>query len=281
MTTRLSGGVLERLAALPMGTGQLAASWLGQSGFAIRHVDTTILVDPFLAPYQGRLYDAALTPDAAQGISAVLCSHEHLDHFDAISAPAIAAASPGAVFVVPTPIVDMVTEVGIAPDRVIGLQPGEATDIGGLTVRGVPAMHGVTPDDAYGFGEAISQGLVRFLGYAIEAGGVRIYHAGDTIAFDGMAEQLRALGVEVALLPINGRDPEREALGIVGNLDHREAAQLASEIGVDLLIPMHHDLFAGNRGHPSQLIEIAEREYPNVPIFLPVRNRPFLLSGRP
>ena len=169
------------------------------------------------------------------------------------------------MFVVPSPIVDMVTEAGVPADRVVGLQPGGSTDIGGLTVRAVPACHGVTMDDAYGFGETLSDGLVRFLGFVVDLGGVRIYHAGDTIHFDGMEDTLAGLAIDVALLPINGRDAEREGRGIVGNLDHREAAWLGSRIGAGVLVPMHYDLFARNLGFPGALVETVGREFPEVP----------------
>lgn len=36
----------------------------------------------------------------------------------------------------------------------------------------------------------------------------RLYHAGDTLRWDGQAELLRRHRVDVALLPINGRDVE-------------------------------------------------------------------------
>ena len=124
----------------------------------------------------------------------------------------------GDVFVVPTPIVDMLTEVGIAADRVVGLQPTETFEVADLTVRAVPARHGVTMEDAYGFGEELSGGLIRFLGYVLDVDGVRIYHAGDTIHFEGMEAMMRELRPDAALLPINGRDPEREAKGMLFNL---------------------------------------------------------------
>ena len=123
-------------------------------------------------------------------------------------------------------------------------------------------MHGVTMDDAYGFGRELSGGLTRFLGFVIDAGGVRLYHAGDTIHFEGMESMLRDLAIDVGLLPINGRDPEREARGIVGNLSEREAAWLAREAGLDLLIPMHYDLFARNRGYPERLVDSVLRDHP-------------------
>lgn len=274
-----NGTPLERLRQLTVPQGAVGLSWLGQAGFILRAGGTTALLDPFLAPYRGRVYESGLAAAQAEGIDLVLCTHEHVDHFDAESAPAIAKASPGAVFVVPTPIVDMVTEAGIPADRVVGLQPGQTVELAGLGIGAVPAMHGVTMEDAYGFGESLSGGLVRFLGYVVDAGDVRLYHAGDTIPFEGMETTLRELAIDVAMLPINGRDPEREARGIVGNLTEREAAWLAKEIAAGVVLPMHYDLFERNRGYPAHLVQSVERDHPGVPVLVPVRDEPFVWSS--
>jgi L-ascorbate 6-phosphate lactonase len=268
---------LERLRGMPIPAGGVAMSWLGQAGFIVRTPDAIGLIDPFLAPYDGRVYESALSASDMTGVDIVLCSHEHVDHFDPESAPAIAEASPSAVFVVPTPIVDMVTESGVPPDRVVGMQPGDPIELAGLHIRAVPAMHGVTMEDAYGFGEDLSGGQVRFLGYVLDAGDVRVYHAGDTIHYPGMDEMLRDLEIDAALLPINGRDAEREARGIVGNLSEREAAWLAGAIGAELLVPMHYDLFARNRGYPEWLVESVSRDHPGPHLVVPTRDVPFLL----
>ncbi len=271
---------IETLANLPLPDRGVGLNWLGQAGFVLRATGATVLIDPFLAPWNGRVYESALPPARAEGVDLVLCTHEHVDHFDAASAPAIAAASPGAVFVVPAPIVDMVTESGIASDRVMGVQPGDDLELAGLRIRPVPAMHGVTMEDAYGFGQELSGGLTRFVGFVLDAGGVRLYHAGDTIHFDGVEALLRTLEIDVGMLPINGRDPEREARGIVGNLSEREAAWLAREAAFDLLIPMHYDLFARNRGYPAHLVDSVNRDHPGVPVFVPPREHPFVVAAR-
>jgi L-ascorbate metabolism protein UlaG (beta-lactamase superfamily) len=271
---------IERLTSLRLHDGEAALSWFGQASFAARGGSLTVLFDPFLSAYSGRLHDSPLAPEEAIGIDVVMCSHEHVDHLDVPSIGAIANASPSAVFVVPSPIVDMVTEAGVPADRIVGMQPEGWVEVGGLTVRAVPACHGVTMDDAYGFGESLSGGLVRFLGFVVDLGGVRIYHAGDTIHFDGMEDTLAGLAIDVALLPINGRDAEREGRGIVGNLDHREAAWLGSRIGAGLLVPMHYDLFARNLGFPGALVETVGREYPDVPVLVPARDRPFVTTKR-
>jgi L-ascorbate metabolism protein UlaG (beta-lactamase superfamily) len=272
---------IDALRDVPLGEGQIGLSWLGQAGFVlVSPGGTTALIDPFLSPWNGRLYETSLPPERAIGVDVVFVTHEHVDHFDASSGPAIAAASPQAVFVVPAPIVDMVTESGIPPDRVLGVQPGDDQEIAGLRVRPVPARHGVTMRDAYGFGEELSGGLIRFVGFAIDAGGVRLYHAGDTIHFPGMEAMLHGLAIDVGLVPINGRDPEREARGIVGNLSEREAAWLAEEAAFDLLIPMHYDLFARNRGYPARLVDSVERDHPGVPVLVPPRDHPFVVTSR-
>jgi L-ascorbate 6-phosphate lactonase len=271
---------IQRLANVGLHEGEAALSWFGQASFAARGGGVTVLLDPFLSPYDGRLHDAPLSPEEATGIDVVLCSHEHVDHLDVPSIGAIAKASPDAAFVVPSPIVDMVTEAGVPADRVVGIQPGDPIDVAGLSVRAVPACHGVTMDDAYGFGESLSDGLIRFVGFVVELGGVRIYHAGDTIHYDGMEALLSPLGIDVALLPINGRDAEREGRGIVGNLDHREAAWLGSQIGAGVLVPMHYDLFARNLGFPGALVETVGREFPQVPVLVPARDRPFVTGTR-
>ena len=252
------GTPLDGLRELPTSSGRVAVTWLGQSGFALRSRQATVLIDPFLSPHEGRRYESALPGAAATGVGLVLCSHEHVDHLDAASAPAIATASPGATFVVPAPIVDMVTEAGIAKERVLGVQPGETHALDGITVRPVPARHGVTMPDAYGFGEELSGGLIRFVGFVLEMDGVRIYHAGDTIHYEGMEATVGALRPHVALLPINGRHAEREARGIVGNLNEREAAWLAATVGSETLIPMHYDLFTRNLGSAPEVVEAAE-----------------------
>jgi L-ascorbate 6-phosphate lactonase len=274
-----SASPLDRLREIPVASEAVALSWLGQSGFIVRTATTTALIDPFLSSGHNREYPTPLEPERAGAVDVVLCTHEHVDHFDAESAPAIAAASPRAVFVVPTPIVDMVTEAGIASDRVVGMQPGDPIEVAGLLVRAVPAMHGVTIEDAYGFGEELSGGLVRFLGFVIDAGGVRLYHAGDTIHYDGMETALRELTIDLAMLPINGRDPVREARGIVGNLSEREAAWLAGAIGAEAVLPMHYDLFARNRGYPEWLVESVSRDHPATHVFVPARDVPFVWSS--
>lgn len=251
--------------------------WLGQAGFRLRDLSgrgPVVFVDPFLLSNPNRSWEAPLTAEQlAEQADVVLCTHGHGDHFDRQSLRT-AAAAPGARFtvVVPAPLVSEAIELGIPSDRVVGAQPGESWSVPGLRVHPVPARHGVNVSDAYNFGEQLSDGLVRYLGYVVELGDVRIYHAGDCIPYEHHAEIVGAYKPQVALLPINGRDTYREGeRNIVGNMDHREAARLASDLGVDLLMPMHWELFPHNRGFPHHLVEYVTANFPTLTVTAPGR----------
>jgi L-ascorbate metabolism protein UlaG (beta-lactamase superfamily) len=237
---------------------------LTQAGFVLSAEGTSLLIDAFLAP-RPDLLAQPVAPSTLTGIDAILATHEHRDHLDMISLPGLVAASPEARVIVPLPLVERASSVAAA-DHVIGAEVDQEITVGAARIHPIPARHGVTMADAYDFGLAMSGGHYRFLGYVIELGGVRVYHAGDTIRYDGMAERLRALRPDLALLPINGRDEEREARGLVGNLDPKEAADLASDAGIPALIPMHYDTIKGNTGSADALRAYAAEGHPGLKV---------------
>ncbi|HEV8229012.1 MAG TPA: MBL fold metallo-hydrolase [Candidatus Limnocylindria bacterium] len=273
-----ANGPISDLRALDVARGTFALWWLGQAGFAVRAGDLLILLDPFLARRSERLTSPAFDPADAVDVDVVTCSHEHYDHMDLASLPLIARASAKARFVVPQPLVPDLVRVGVPAARIIGARSEEPVRVDGVTFHPLPARHGVEMGDAYSFGRELSDGLDRYLGYVVDDGVARVYHAGDTIAYPGLAARLRELDVDVALLPINGRDHFRESAGIVGNLDHREAAQLAVDAGVSVLVPMHYDTFAANRGYPAHLVDVVVREQLPLTVLIPTRDRPVLYT---
>jgi len=266
---------LDRFCTSQPGPHTVGLWWLAQSGFVVRSDQATVVIDPFLGPNPQRAVPPPFAPENFTNVTMLACTHEHIDHFDPPSVSGIAAASPDAMIVVPEPIVSMVTDLGIAANRVIGAQPGETITHGGATLHPVPACHGTNMDHAYSFGKEQSNGLYRFLGYVVEAGDLRVYHAGDTLVYDGMVETLRALQVNVALLPINGRDYFREAQDLVGNMNPRETADLSAKIGADLLVPMHYDMFEGNLGYPAQTVQMVRQYHPEVAVAVPSVQQPF------
>jgi L-ascorbate metabolism protein UlaG (beta-lactamase superfamily) len=103
--------------------------------------------------------------------------------------------------------------------------------------------------------ERDESGRHKFLGYVVELGPWTIYHSGDTVLYEGMVETLREWHIDVAVLPINGRAPERR---VSGNLDGCEAARLAHDIGAGIVIPCHYDMFEFNTATPDLFVTCCE-----------------------
>ena len=229
-------------------------TWQGQAGFRIELGGVCIVVDPWASEHELRRIPVPDRALVADGVDWLLVTHEHLDHLDPPVLQLALDRSPASRLVLPAPAAPLVRD--LAPDdRVVVVRPGDVLDLGGVECRVVPAIHGVTMDDAYGDGSALGEGP-RFVGYVL-GGGRRLYHAGDTIVTDALREELDPLGIAVALLPINGRDAEREARGIVGNMDAAEAVELAVAIGSSTLVPYHWDGFAGNTVSPGATADLA------------------------
>jgi L-ascorbate metabolism protein UlaG (beta-lactamase superfamily) len=240
----------------------VALTWIGQAGFLLRTPATRLAVDPFLSDHPDRRFPSPVGVDDLAGTELVLATHEHLDHLDSPALVALLERDDRTRVVVPAPAVPVATEAGLPGDRLVAARPGQPIAAGDVIVHPVPALHGVHVTDAYTHGLPGDGDQVRYLGYVLETADGRLYHAGDTLRWPGQAELLADLGVEVALLPINGRDAAREARDIVGNLDAGEALALARDAAVPTVVPMHYDLMEGNLGDVEALARLAPSLHP-------------------
>lgn len=269
---------LEELLSARVPAGQVLAWWLGQASVLLRGGGRSLLLDPFLSPSPRRLHAAPFPASDLHGVDAVLITHEHGDHLDRETVTELARRA-SATWVAPAPIAGQLRELGVKDAHLVAAKPSTAIELGAVTIRPIEAHHGVQVADAYGNGTALSGGQVRFLGYLVQLGGVHVYHAGDTVVYEGLSEMLTRLGVHLAMLPINGRDFFRERQGIVGNMTAEEAAQLADRAGADVLVPLHYDMFAGNRGYPAHLVQVVLERFPKLAVWIPSRRRPFLYGA--
>jgi L-ascorbate metabolism protein UlaG (beta-lactamase superfamily) len=118
----------------------------------------------------------------------------------------------------------------------------------------------------------------RFVGYVLSTPSLRLYHAGDTIATNELAAALDGLGIDVAFLPINGRTHFREQRDLVGNMDVRDAVELAVRIGAATLVPYHWDLFVGNTEFPGRAVDEAVVEDVDLHVVVLRRFGPFVFA---
>jgi len=274
--------LLEEIARTAPGPVSLALWHIGQSGFVVRGGAVTLLFDPFLSPSSGRLrrtWEPPFRPDEVQMADFVFCTHDHLDHLDPGTIPGLAAASPRARFIVPQAAAAHLQQLGVSGERLIVCAVDETRHYGPISVHAVPACHG---DRADPIAEAVWQPDpergYRFVGYVVDCNGVRLYHAGDTTVYPGMVERLAALQIDVALIPINGRDWFRERRGIIGNTDEREAADLGHAIGAGVIVPMHYDMFAGNPGRLGWFVDYCTTQYPGQALHVPARCRRWIYT---
>ncbi len=273
-------GVVRELRQQDLGPGQAAIVALGQSGFLLRLAGAIIVVDPYLSPDPQRLVPPDDSVAEAKGIDIIACTHEHRDHLDLPTIKLLLAGSPEATLVVPEPAVGKVVDAGMDRSRITPAQPDHRLRFGVIVIDPLASMHGLHVADAYSFGTELSEGLVRFLGYVFTAPGIVLYHAGDTVLYPGLVSQLRRFDIDVAMLPINGRDAAREERGLVGNLDPAEAVQLATTAGADVLVPMHYDMFAHNAGHPDEVVALSRSNGHRLTVAVLERGVPFVHHGK-
>jgi len=248
---------------------------LGQAGFELASPKTRVVIDPFLSDYPGRLIAAPLTPHELADADAVLVTHEHEDHLDL---PSLAKMPPSVtVVIVPAPLAERV-RAALPGRAVVAARAGERIEVAGAVVTPIPVVHGVHISDAYGFG-VDRGGEHPYLGYVVEIGGVTVFHSGDALDYPELADVVRGFGVDVALLPINGRDAEREALDIVGNMTAAEAVDLALRAGVSTVIPMHYDMFAINPGPVGEFVDRARDVAPALHVLVPGLSTPVPLPA--
>jgi L-ascorbate metabolism protein UlaG (beta-lactamase superfamily) len=243
---RSGSELVEEIRATRPRLGSLAVWWLGQSGYLIKSRHGLLVIDPYLSEHLTIKYQTSARPHIRMTIAplqgaelslvdAVVSSHKHSDHLDPGTIPYLMAASPRATLHLPESIRESARALGLADERIVGLSAGQTAECAGFRIRAVPSAHeGLDTDES---------GRHLYLGFVIEADGMRIYHSGDTMLYQGLVDWLGPGPFDAMFLPINGRDPAR---GVAGNMSAADAVKLASRCQPRYLVPHHYDMFTFN-----------------------------------
>ena len=176
--------------------------WLGHASFRIED-GVVLYIDPW-----------KLTKPKPADI--VLVTHGHHDHLSKADIAKI--AGPKTVLVAPASC------AGELSGDVRTVAPGDTLRLGEVTIEAVPS---------YNINKPNHPKAANNVGYVVEVGGQRIYHAGDTDLIPEMA----TICCDVALLPMGG----------TYTMDAAEAAEAVKRIKPRVVVPMHWGDIVGSQ----------------------------------
>jgi L-ascorbate metabolism protein UlaG (beta-lactamase superfamily) len=239
--------------------GTIYCWWLGQSGYVLKSSSGTLIIDPYLSESLTAKYAATDKPHTRMtacpisggevpDVDVILSSHKHTDHMDRATLEPMMDANRTANLALPESLLDHAASLGLPSERLIGLVEGQMIEKAGFRVRAIPSAHEALDTDEVG--------RHLYLGFVIEVDGLRLYHSGDSLAYDGLADHLGHSPFDVLFLPINGRDARR---GVAGNMSCAEAVDLAIRVQPRFVVPHHYDMFTFNTVPISDFEAEAER----------------------
>ena len=204
--------------------------WLGHASFVLEGpTGGPIAVDPYLsdsfekAGGSKRESRPPVQP-ADLRVSTIILTHDHLDHTDPDTLPALCAANPDAPIFGPPSSIAHLARLGIKGNRTRTLQPGEIIYGEGWRVHGVHAEH---TEDSVGLVFVFDQGP-------------HVYHLSDTKYFDGL---LKARESEITLLTLHIDEHW-------GDLTIRDAVKITKALAPREVLPMHWGMFAETSADP-------------------------------
>jgi len=210
--------------------GSVTIEWLGHAGFILRAEENVVYIDPYKVPLYIGYEDQA---------DVLLITHEHFDHCSPDSIPKVRKST--ATTLVPESC--GLEFRGDARRVEAGDVLHDELSIKGLNIDIVPAYNIGKPNHPKGMG----------VGYVVEIGGKRIYHAGDTDLIDEMKE----INADVVLLPVAGY-----------GMDEAAAAEAVSLINPEIAIPMHYGSLEGMDADIDLFISLVKQKAPDVEVVI-------------
>jgi L-ascorbate metabolism protein UlaG (beta-lactamase superfamily) len=251
---------LDAFASAPPDPAQLRFWWLGQSGFLVRYLGRSLLLDPYLSDSLTEKYAASDKPHTRMArrvvhpgqlppVDLVTSSHAHTDHLDAATLAPIFANSPAAPLALPAANVAIARDrLAPAPPALLPLDHGHTTSQAGFTLTAIAAAHDTVETDP--------AGRCLYLSFIIQCGPFTLFHSGDTRWHIDLWTHLRPFApFDLMLLPINGHRPGRR---VAGNMNAPQAAALARLCQARLVVPHHYHMFTFNTVEPDEFVDACQ-----------------------
>ena len=235
----------EKIINETAGQNELLLFFLGQAGFLQKTGDGKLIaIDVYLSDAAERLFGfkrmipAVIQPEELN-VDYYLSTHSHVDHLD-IDILSAVAQNDKTLFIGSPDCEAVYLQNGIMHSRCRILATGDTFESPDLCVRAIYADHGDLAPDA--------------VGLLVETCGIKIYHVGDTAFAPEKISQSLQTKIDVMIAPINGQ---------FGNMNAREACQLAEVLKPDVLVACHYWMFLehvieGGLGDPATFLREAK-----------------------
>jgi len=181
--------------------------WIDHAGFEIEAKGMHIFIDPFRVRH----------PESLGKADIIFITHSHFDHLSEKDISALSGSN--------TQIVAPSEAVTKLHGKVLAVKPNKHYSINGIEFDTVPAYNVVAERLNY---HPKKNGWV---GYVINVGNAKIYHAGDT----DFIEEMKKVSADLALLPIGG----------TYTMTVDEAVTAANSIKAKYFAPMHYKSLLG------------------------------------
>jgi len=231
---------IEKIEDYIVGQGEFILNWIGQAGYVIKTAeDTIVCIDPYYSNsverYDGRpsrrmWYNRFKIENFHPDL--VLCSHDHLDHTDPETLPLIYAFS-DAQFYGPPSSYQHMKNMKMSEDRIQESNLNNSYKFKDIEFKTVFANH--TKDS---------------MGFIFEINDITLYFTGDT-SLDSKLYEYKNNNIDIMISCINGK---------YNNLNVKEAAKLAKQLEVKLVIPMHYGLVTDNTVNVNTFIDHFNKE---------------------
>ena len=252
---------------------EIQIAWIGQAGFIFKYGNKLLILDPYLSDYLSKKYNGKLfphtrlmkipiNPENISNLDYILCSHAHSDHMDPETISILSDLNPNVKIIIPAAEHKEAIQRGAKSHQILPLNDGNRIKLDDdIEITGIAASH-----------ESLKinqKGEHHYLGFIIDFNGVRIYHSGDCVPYDGLIEKLMGSKIDIALLPINGRDEYRLKNNIMGNFYVSEVLDICKSAKIPFLIVHHFGMFAYNTVTKEVLENLRALNSPQFQIFIP------------
>ncbi|MGI8722002.1 MAG: MBL fold metallo-hydrolase [Geodermatophilaceae bacterium] len=257
---RPAGAVpLARSGRTPEAAAELAATWYGHASALVEVDGQRVLLDPVWgdrispSPLVGprRLHPPPIPIEDLPTVDAVLISHDHYDHLDLPTVRSLVRTQT-APFVVPLGIGAHLRRWHVPEERIIELDWGQHTTVGGLRLTCTQARHFS--------GRSLRRDNTLWSSWVIRGPQTRVYFGGDTGYTAGFSEIGKEHGpFALTLLPIGAYGAQWPHI----HMNPEEAVRAHRDLGGEVLLPIHwatFDLAFHAWAEPVQRLWVAAAE---------------------